>query len=77
MIWYRLKCLRGTSTTFETFDTWADGVVEAFEKARDAGLYPVSMMHCSSRPLVHIGGGLHVPISDTSTSKREADHGER
>lgn len=43
MILYRINCLRGTSTTYEIFETWADGVVEAFDKAKAAGLYPCTL----------------------------------
>jgi hypothetical protein len=67
MIFYRLACLRGTSAQYETFETWAKNIVEAFDKAKAVGLWPCAMTYCGSQQTIHVGGGIYIPIGARPT----------
>lgn len=43
MRFYVLNCLKGTSATQCLFEVWACGVVEAFDRARADGYWPLSV----------------------------------
>ncbi len=47
MRWYRLRCSQGTSATPLDYDVWAVGVVDAFQRARYAGYWPLSVVDSS------------------------------
>lgn len=41
---YTLICLRGSSATPCQFSTWAWGIIDAFNKAKEAGYWPLSVI---------------------------------
>jgi hypothetical protein len=47
MRWYRLHCSQKTSATPLDYDVWAVGVVDAFQRARYAGYWPLSVVDSS------------------------------
>ena len=45
--YYVLNCLKGTSATPCQFHVWAWGVMEAFERAKQADYWPLSVHNSS------------------------------
>jgi len=41
--WYKINCLKGAEAQPYQIEVWALGVIEAFEKAREQGYWPLSV----------------------------------